>query len=76
MIIIYLGIRLIKSDKVENVMKSVDRGDYVQDIQYAYENDFQLIGYGSSISSPNAVSKKKITYTYVCIRISDRLVTI
>ena len=40
-------------------MKSVDRSDYVQDIQYAYENDAQIIGYGASISSPNAVSKKK-----------------
>ena len=57
--ILYLEIRLIKSDRVENVMKSVDRSDYVQDIQYAYENDSQLIGYGASISSPNAVSKKK-----------------
>merc|ERR1712141_466243 len=35
-------------------MKSVDRGDFVQEIQYAYENDSQLIGYGASISSPNA----------------------
>ena len=55
---VYLGIRLIKSEKVENVMKSVDRGDFVQEIQYAYENDYQLIGYGASISSPNAVRKK------------------
>ena len=55
---VYLGIRLIKSEKVENVMNSVDRGDFVQEIQYAYENDYQLIGYGASISSPNAVRKK------------------
>ena len=39
-------------------MKSVDRGDFVQEIQYAYENDYQLIGYGASISSPTAVRKK------------------
>ena len=59
---VYLGIRLIKSEKVENVMKSVDRGDFVQEIQYAYENDYQLIGYGASISSPNAVRKNLIFY--------------
>ena len=43
-------------------MKSVDRGDFVQEIQYAYENDYQLIGYGASISSPNAVRKNLIFY--------------
>ena len=61
---VYLGIRLIKSEKVENVMKSVDRGDFVQEIQYAYENDYQLIGYGASISSPNALRKKILWKTF------------
>lgn len=42
---------IVKSDKVERVMKSVDRGDFAKG--HAYEDSPQLIGYGVTISAPH-----------------------
>ena len=44
---------IVKSDKVERVMKSVDRGDFAKG--HAYEDSPQLIGYGVTISAPHMV---------------------
>lgn len=48
------GSRVIKSDKVFDVMNSVDRGKYTDPSQ-AYIDAPQGIGYGVTISAPHMV---------------------
>lgn len=48
------GSRVIKSDKVFDVMNSVDRGKYTHPSQ-AYIDAPQGIGYGVTISAPHMV---------------------
>lgn len=45
--------QIIKSEKVEAVMKQVDRGNYVS--KNPYMDGPQYIGYGVTISAPHMV---------------------
>jgi len=51
---IILGSRVIKSDRVFDVMSSVDRGKYTHP-SHAYIDAPQGIGYGVTISAPHMV---------------------
>ena len=42
---------MVKSAKIEKVMRLVDRGDFAKDD--LYEDSPQYIGYGATISAPN-----------------------
>jgi len=44
---------VIKSDRIERIMKSVDRGNYVS--MHPYLDQPQSIGYGVTISAPHMV---------------------
>ena len=48
-----LGNGVINNDKVEQVMKSIDRGDFCKTL--AYYDSPQGIGYGVTISAPHMV---------------------
>jgi len=50
---IFSANNVIKSDKVEKIMKSVDRGNYVSTNPYLDQP--QSIGYGVTISAPHMV---------------------
>ena len=52
---IVVGNRIIKSDKVERVMKAVDRADFAKKGN-PYQDSPQGIGYGVTISAPHMVS--------------------
>lgn len=54
-ILIFSANNVIKSDKVERIMKSVDRGNYVS--MSPYLDQPQSIGYGVTISAPHMVIK-------------------
>lgn len=49
----FVANNVIKSDKVETVMKAVDRGNYVSNLPYLDQP--QGIGYGVTISAPHMV---------------------
>ncbi len=51
-----IGNRIIKSDKVERVMKMVDRADFSRAKSIPYSDSPQGIGYGVTISAPHMVS--------------------
>lgn len=50
---LFLGSRVIKSDRVFEAMNSVDRGKYTS--SHAYIDSPQGIGYGVTISAPHMV---------------------
>lgn len=54
--IYFVANNVIKSDKVEKVMKAVDRGNYASSSPYSDEP--QRIGYGVTISAPHMVLHK------------------
>jgi len=45
--------KLIKSDRIAEALKKVDRANYVLDKQDAYRDSPQSIGYGATISAPH-----------------------
>ena len=50
---VILGSKAIESNKIEKVMKSVDRGDFTK--SDPDEDSPQYIGYGVTISAPHMV---------------------
>lgn len=60
-IYVFVANNIIKSDKVEQIMKAVDRGNYVSTSPYLDQP--QGIGYGVTISAPHMVLHK-IKYLY------------
>lgn len=50
---VFLANNIIKSDKVERVMKAVDRGNYTS--KSPYLDQPQGIGFGVTISAPHMV---------------------
>lgn len=52
----FLANKVITNDKVEKIMKSVDRGNYVSTSPYLDQP--QGIGYGVTISAPHMVLNK------------------
>ena len=57
----FAGNHAIESSKIEKVMNSIDRKDFISK-GHPYEDSPQYIGYGGTISAPHMVLVKSETF--------------
>ena len=57
----FAGNHAIESSKIEKVMNSIDRKDFISK-GHPYEDSPQYIGYGGTISAPHMVLAKSGTF--------------